>query len=152
MGFRHSSIMDSGYRASVFEADHNIADVIEIVVTTPAKGSYWLADDVVSHQTVNVTLTEGVTIATAGEAMVFYARNRQGDWPDDCACLIERDDVDSSYTGGTEILTKVELRAEGGNHTLMKQSTSYLITVTSKADNNYTSVLVCVWEGSGTVM
>ena len=147
MGFRHSSVMDSGYRASLFDASQAIADVMKIVVTTPATGSYWLAHDVVSHQTVNVTLTEDVTIGSAGTAMVFYARNRQGDHPDDCACLIEQG---GTYTGGTEILTKVELRAESGNHTLLKQGTSYLISVTSKGADNYTSAVVWVWQGSGT--
>jgi len=140
----HSSIDDFGYRASRFVADHDISGVIKVVVTTPSTGSFWLATDVVSHTTVNITITEDVTIGAAGTAMTFFNRNRQGDHPDDCECLIERD---GTYTGGTEILSKVELRAERDNHTLLKPSTSYLVTVTSKADNNYTSVLVWVWQG-----
>lgn len=156
MGHRHSSVMDFGYRASVFDDDQDTADPIEICVTTPATGSYWLAVDVIASAVTNVSLTEGVTIATPGAEVVFYNRNRQGDHPDDypgegCACLIERDDGDSSYTGGAVILQHVELRGEGDKHTLLKQSTSYLITVTSKADNNYTSVVVWVWQGESHV-
>jgi hypothetical protein len=143
---KHCSERDAGYRVSYFDNDHDITGPIKMVITTPATGSYWAGMDVVSHTTCHVAVTEDVTIGAAGTALTFRNRNRQGDHPDDCACLAE---YGGTYTGGTEILTKVELRAETGAHMLLKQSTSYLITVTSKADNNYTSVLAWVWQGSG---
>ena len=141
---RHSSVRDSGYRASYFDADQDVADVIKIVVTTPASGSYWLSKQVSANGAVNVTLTEDVTIGAAGTALVFYSRNRQGDHPDDCGCLIE---YGGTYTGGTEILTEVCLYEDMDDPICLKRSTSYQITITSKAADNYTSAIVWVWEG-----
>lgn len=143
---KHFSERDSGYRASYFVADHDIASPIKILVTTPATGSYWLAVDISAHTTVHELIAEGVTNATPGTALVFRNRNRQGDHPDDCACAIEHS---GTYTGGTTIFEKVELRGEPGVHTLLKQDTRYQITITSKGDNNYTSAIVWVWQGSG---
>ena len=143
----HSSLTDAGHRASLFDADFDIAGPMEIVITTPATGSYWLAEDVVSASVSNVVITEDVTIGAAGTALVLFGRKRQGDYPDEYAVACE---YGGTYTGGTYILTKVEIRGEPGDHFLMKQSTSYLITVTSKADNNYASCVVWVWEGGPT--
>jgi len=143
MDHQHYSIKDIGHRGSLFDADFDIADVMKIVVTTPATGSYWLAEDVSSASVCNVTVTAGVTIGAAGTELVLFGRSRQSDYPDEYAVAAE---YGGTYTGGTDILNKVELRGEPGNHFLMKQSTSYLITVTSKADNNYASCIVWVWE------
>ena len=144
--YEHYSIRDSGYRVGYFVADHDISVPIKIVITTPATGSYWMALDVSAHTTVHELIAEAVTIGVAGTALVFRNRNRQGDHPDNCACEVEHS---GTYTGGTTIFEKVELRGEPGAHMLLKQSTSYQITVTSKADNNYTSVVMWVWQGSG---
>ena len=141
---KHFSERDFGYRASYFLSDHDISAPIKVVVTTPATGSYRMAVDVSSHTTVHELIAEGVAIGAAGTALTFFNRNRQK--ADDCACVIE---YGGTYTGGTTIMEKVELRAEPCVGMLLKQSTSYQITVTSKADNNYTSVLVWVWQGSG---
>ena len=141
---RHSSVKDPGYRAFLYEDDLDIAESMKIVVTTPATGSYWLAVDTVSHTTALETLIEDVTISAAGTALTFFCQNRQGDHPDNCACLIEHG---GTYTGGTTLLQSVELRGQGDRRTLLKQSTSYQITVTSKADDNWVSVLVAVWQG-----
>jgi len=142
----HYSERSTGYRVSYFNNNHDILSPIKMVITTPAAGSYWVGMDISAHLTVNMTVTEGVTIGTPGTALTFRNRNRQGDHPDDCGCVAE---YGGTYTGGTEIVTKVDLRGETGVHMLLKQSTSYLITVTSKADDNYTSVLTWVWHGSG---
>lgn len=150
MGKRHSSVMDYGYRASIIDEAHVTTGDITVVVTTPAEGSYWLAYDVSAAAVTKVTLTEDVAIDTPGTVpIVFYNRNRQGDHPDaypglGCACLIEQG---GTYSGGAVTLTRVELRGEGDNHTLLEQSTSYLITVATKADTNYTSLTVWVWQG-----
>jgi len=146
MNHKRFSERDSGYQISYFDNDHDIADPIKVVVTTPATGSYFGGLDVVSHQTCHMLITEGVTIGAAGTALTFRNRNRQGDHPDDCECVAE---YGGTYTGGTEILSKVELRAETGVCMVLKQNTSYLVTVTSKVDDNYTSVLAWVWKGSG---
>lgn len=149
---KHFSARDAGYRACYFEDKFDIVagngdpGPIEMVVTTPATGSYWMAIDVSPHQTVHVAIKEGVTNATPGTALVFRNRNRQGDHPDDCACAVEHS---GTYTDGVVIFEKVELRGEPGIHTLLKQDTCYQITVTTKGDANYASVIVWVWQGSG---
>ena len=141
---QHYSMGDWGYRGSLFDADFDIADAFKIVITTPATGSYWLAEDVSSATVCNVTVTEGITNATGnGTELVLYGRSRQKDHPNECACAAE---YGGTYTGGTEILKKVEMRGEPGNAFLMKPSTAYLITVTSKAADNYASCVVWVWE------
>ena len=140
----HESMSDWGHRGFLFDADFDVADAFKIVITTPATGSYWLAEDVSSSAVCNVSIKEAIVNVTGdGTALTLFGRSRQGDYPNVCACAAE---YGGTYTGGTEILSKVEMRAEVDNHTLMKPSTSYLITVTSKADNNYTSVIVWVWE------
>lgn len=148
MSKSHSSIRDVGYRASYYVADLDATGEgvtsIDIVVTTPATGSYWMAVDVSSHQTVLKALKEDVTIGAAGTVLTFFRRSRQGDHPDKCACEIERT---GTYTGGTTLYSVVELRGQGDRHTMLDQSTSYQITVTSKGDNNWVSVMVWVWEG-----
>jgi len=150
MGYRHSSVMDHGYRASYYVADLDATGEgvlsIDIVVTTPATGSYWMAVDVSSHTTVLEVLKEDVTIGAAGTALTFFGRNRGPTHPNECACDIERT---GTYTGGTALFSIVELRGQSGRHTLLKQSTSYQITVTSFGDNNRVSVMVWVWEGVG---
>jgi len=143
MDHQHYSIRDSGHRGYLFDADFDIADVMKIVITTPATGSYWLAEDVSSASISNVLITEGVTIGAAGTALTLFGRIRQGSYPDEYAVAAE---YDGTYTGGTEILQRAEMRGEPGNHFLLKPSTSYQITVTSKADSNYASVIVWVWE------
>ena len=144
----HSSISDHGYQASYFVPDLDATGLgvtsIDIVVTSPASGSFWLGEDVASAGVCKVVVTEGVTIDTPGTAMVFYGRSQQGDHPDVCDCLIERT---GAYSGGEVILTTIEVAfGETGHHFLMEQDTTYLITVTSREDDNYASVVVRVWE------
>ena len=145
MDGEHYSMDDHGHRGYLFDATFNITDVMKIVITTPATGSYWMAEDVSSASVANVTVREDIINVTGdGTALTLFGRSRQGDYPDEYAVVAE---YGGTYTGGTEILSKVELRGEPGNHFLMKPSTSYQITVTSKADNNYASIIVWVWEG-----
>lgn len=139
----HYSIDDHGHRGYLFSSNFAIIGPMKIVVTTPATGSYWLAEDVSSASICNVKITADVTIGAAGTALTLFGRSQQGDYPDEYAVIAE---YGGTYTGGTDLLQKAELRGEPGNHFLMKPSTSYLITVTSKADNNYTSCIVWVWE------
>ena len=146
---KHFSIRDPGYRASYFSNNHDNATPIKVVITTPATGSYQMAMDVSAHQTVHVSILEDITVDTAGDTLIFRNRNRQGDHPDDCECTVQEIGSGGAYSGGTEILTKVEQRGEPGIHIMLKQSTSYQITVTSKGDDNWTSVMVWVWQGSG---
>ena len=103
-----------------------------------------MSEDVSSSTVCNVTVTEGITNVTGdGTALTLFGRSRQGDYPDEYAVAAE---YGGTYTGGTEILSKVELRGEIGNAFLLEQSTAYLITVTSKANSNYASCIVWVWE------
>jgi len=143
MDHQHYSQRDSGHRTSLVDLDFDIAAPMKIVITTPATGSYWFAEDVSSASVCHVVVTEGVTIGAAGTALTLFGRSRQGAYPDVYAVAAE---YGGTYTGGTEILPKVELRGEPGNHFLLKQATSYQITVTSKVDNNYASIVVWVWE------
>jgi len=148
MGYRHSSVMDHGasYYVADLDATGEGVKSIDIVVTTPATGSYWMAIDVSSHTTVLEVLKEGITIDAAGTALTFFGRNRGPTHPNECGCDIERT---GTYADGTTLYSIVELRGEGGRHTLLKQSTSYQITVTSFGDNNRVSVMVWVWQGPG---
>ena len=140
----HSSMVDHGHMASLLDTDLDIADAFEIVVTTPASGSYWMAHDVACVTVCSVTVTDGVAIGVAGTALSLRGKSRQGDHPDVYAVSAE---YGGTYTGGTVILSRAERSGEAGaDPILMKPSTSYLITVTSKADNNYASCVVHVWK------
>jgi len=74
----HSSVRDAGHRASLFDADFDIAGPMKIVITTPATGSYYLEEDVSSASVAHVTVTEDVTIGAAGTALTLFGRHRQG--------------------------------------------------------------------------
>ena len=77
--------------------------------------------------------------------MTLRNLNRQGTHPDSSGVLAEQG---GTYTGGTEIHTAVAVdREELGPYWILKPSTSYLLTATSLADNNYTSVVAYVWQG-----
>ena len=143
MGHEHSSINDHGHRGYLYDADFDIADAFKIVITTPATGSYWLSEEVSASTVCNVLITEGVTIGAVGTALTLFGRSRQGDHPDPYAVIAE---YGGTYTGGTDILQSVEMNGDHGNEFLMKPSTSYQITVTSKAADNYASCIVRVWE------
>lgn len=143
---KYRSMRGDGYVASHLNTDHDIAGPIEVVITTPATGIAWrLAVGCCAKAECKVTLTEDVTIDAAGTALALRNLNRQGTHPDSSGVLAKQG---GTYTGGTEIFTAVAVdREELGPYWILKPGTSYLITATSLADNNYTSVAAYVWQG-----
>lgn len=142
---KYRSIRNDGYVASHINVDHDTAGPIKVVITTPATGAWRLAIGCNALTECKVTLTEGVTIGGAGTALTPRNLNRQGTHPDSSGVLAEQG---GTYSGGAEIYTAVTVdREELGPYWILKPSTSYLVTATSKADNNYTSVAVYVWKG-----
>lgn len=142
---KYRSIRNDGYVASHIDTDHDTAGPIKVVITTPATGAWRLAIGCHAKTECNVTLTEDVTIDAAGTALTLRNLNRQGTHPDSSGVLAEQG---GTYTGGTEIDTVVTVDREVlGPYWILKPSTSYLITATSKADDNYTSVAAYVWKG-----
>ena len=142
---KYRSMRGDSYVASHIDTDHDIGVPIKVVITTPATGAWRLAVSCNATTECNVTVTEDVTIGAAGTALTLRNLNRQGTHPDSSGVLAEQG---GTYTSGTEIFTAVTVdREELGPYWTLKPSTSYLITATSKADNNYTSVAAYVWQG-----
>jgi len=140
-----TNLRSDEYVASYIDTDHDIAGPIKMVITTPASGAWRLSVGCFAKTECNVTLTEAVTIGAAGTALTLRNLTRHGTHPDSSGVLAE---YGGTYTGGTEIFTAATVDRESlGPHWILKQSTSYLITATSKADNNYTSVSAHVWKG-----
>lgn len=132
------------YVGSYTSTDFDIGTPLTFVITTPSTGSWCFAPDIKTHQTLSMTIDEGVTIGAAGTAVPFRNLNRGATHPEaDSECLLERG---GTYTGGTEIYDGVELRTENAHVWTLKQDTSYLITLTSKADDNYTCICFKVWS------
>lgn len=144
MNHRWQEIQGSAiYVVTHYVADHDIAAPIKVVVTTPASEPWHLSAEVFASATETLVVTEDVTIDVAGSALTFRRVNRQSDHPDADGPDVEQG---GTYTGGTTIFSSVNAYKHDVSFVL-KPSTSYLLTVTSKADNNRAALQVMVWRG-----
>ena len=131
------------YAVTHYVADHDIASPMEVVVTAPATGAWWLNAEVLAHATETLLIEEGVSIGVAGNELTFRRLNRGGDYPDAGGPDVEQG---GTYTGGTTIY-QAPCPTQNGIRFRMKPSTSYQITVTSKADDNRAALQLMTWKG-----
>ena len=131
------------YVVTHYVADHDITSPMEVVVTAPATGAWWLNAEVLAHATEVLLIEEDVTIGVAGTGLTFRRLNRGADYPDKDGPSVEQG---GTYTGGTTIY-QAPCNNPNGIRFRMKPSTSYQITVTSKADNTMAALQVMAWKG-----
>ena len=132
------------YALTHYVGVHAIASPMEVVVTTPATGAWWLNAEVLAHATETLLIEEDVTIGAAGNALTFRRLNRDGTHPDANGPDAEEG---GTYTGGTTIHQGPCDKANGLRFKL-KQATSYQITVTSLANDNCAALQVMAWKGA----
>lgn len=125
------------WEASHYDNDHDIAGPIQVAVTAPSSGSYELSCEVNAATAVVVAWAEDATISVAGTAMVWRSVER-GDALEDATHSVSIEQG-GTYTGGTTIRQRMN-GYEAPGPFILKASTIYLITVTSLADNNDTTV------------
>jgi len=133
------------WEVSYYDTDHDIADPIQVVVTTPATGTYNLGCEVGCNNGTVTQWYEGVTIGVAGTAMVWRSTIRTDALEDEThPVAVEQG---GTYTGGT--LIRQRLIAWSYNDPeeppqvwTLKPSTTYLIKCTTLADNNDTTLVM----------
>ena len=118
---------------SLADADFDIADAFAVAITTPATGSYWLGVEGYGNTVCTEVWYEGATIGVAGTAAVWRSEERSDALED--ATHVVAIEYGGTYTGGTQIFTKVD-RDDRSMEMGLKPSTIYRITFTSAADNN----------------
>ena len=134
---------NEAYEVTHYAADHDIASPMEVVVTAPATGAWWINAEVLADATETLLVEEDVTIGSAGTAMTFRRLVRDGTYPDKDGPSVEQG---GTYTGGTTIYQAPCNNANGVRFKL-KASTSYQFTVTSFADNNRAALQLVCWKG-----
>lgn len=139
----NKAIGNEVYVVTRYVADHDIASPMEVVVTAPSDGAWWMNVEVFAHATETLLIEEDVTIGVTGTAMTFRRLNRDGTHPDANGPLVEQG---GTYTGGTTLYQAPCDKANSVRFKL-KASTSYQVTVTSLADNNRVALQVMVWKG-----
>ena len=125
--------------ATLADADFDVADAYSVAITTPASGSYRLRVDGYATTVCTEVWYEGATISVAGTALTWRSVERSDALEDASHAVSAEYGGTYSTVGSTTLVSKVT----DDTHSVelgLKPSTIYLVTFTSKADNNAASL------------